>query len=270
MRSIIPSFRRSIVSKESGFSDVVSRPVTSDCGRIGARWGRAQPQRWNHGSNHGLRRQLGLRDLVLSQVLCVVGASWVGVAAGLGRGQAVTWAAAMLLFYLPVGAVVIGLNRIMPLEGGLYVWAHEGFGRMMGFLTAWNLWVYGIAIVAAILYAIPTELAYMIGPRASWLPESHWASLTIVGSIVVAITLAAVRGTGMGQVDSQHRRDGDDDGVHWADFFAGVGDVASCGTAQCGWATNKLRGAVCVGVAAAEFIFAGVIWADAGGRAERA
>jgi len=153
----------------------------------------------NHGSNHGLRRQLGLRDLVLSQVLCVVGASWVGVAAGLGRGQAVTWMAAMLLFYLPVGAVVIGLNRIMPLEGGLYVWAHEGFGRMMGFLTAWNLWVYGIAIVAAILYAIPTELAYMIGPRASWLPESHWASLTIVGSIVVAITLAALRGLEWGK-----------------------------------------------------------------------
>jgi glutamate:GABA antiporter len=150
-------------------------------------------------AEHGLQRQLGLRDLVLAQVLCVVGSSWVGVAAGLGRAQALTWIAAMLLFYFPMAAVVIGLNRIMPLEGGLYVWAHRAFGGLGGFLTAWNLWVYGIAVTAAILYAIPTELAYLIGPRAAWLPESHLASLAIVGCIVAAITAAAVRGLEWGK-----------------------------------------------------------------------
>jgi amino acid transporter len=145
-------------------------------------------------AEHGLKQQLGLRDLVLAQVLCVVGSGWVGVAAELGRAQALTWVAAMLLFYFPMAAVVIGLNRIMPLEGGLYVWAHRAFGGLGGFLTAWNLWVYGIAVTAAILYAIPTELAYLIGPKAAWLPENHLASLAIVGSIVAAVTLAAVRG----------------------------------------------------------------------------
>jgi glutamate:GABA antiporter len=150
-------------------------------------------------AEHGLQRQLGLRDLVLAQVLCVVGSTWVGVAAGLGRGQALTWIAAMMLFYLPVAAVVIGLNRIMPLEGGLYVWAHRAFGGLGGFLAAWNLWVYGIAVTAAILYAIPTELAYLIGPRAAWMPENHLASLGIVAGIVAAITLAAVRGLEWGK-----------------------------------------------------------------------
>jgi glutamate:GABA antiporter len=150
-------------------------------------------------AEHGLQRQLGLRDLVLAQVLCVVGSGWVGVAAELGRAQALTWIAAMLLFYFPMAAVVIGLNRIMPLEGGLYVWAHRAFGRLGGFLTAWNLWVYGIAVTAAILYAIPTELAYMIGPGAAWLPENHLASLAIVASIVAAVTLAAVRGLEWGK-----------------------------------------------------------------------
>jgi amino acid transporter len=150
-------------------------------------------------AEHGLQRQLGLRDLVLAQVLCVVGSGWVGVAAELGRAQALTWIAAMLLFYFPMAAVVIGLNRIMPLEGGLYVWAHRAFGGLGGFLTAWNLWVYGIAVTAAILYAIPTELAYMIGPRAAWLPESHLASLAIVTSIIAAVTLAAVRGLEWGK-----------------------------------------------------------------------
>jgi glutamate:GABA antiporter len=150
-------------------------------------------------AEHGLKRQLALRDLVLAQVLCVVGSGWVGVAAGLGRGQALTWAAAMLLFYFPMGAVVIGLNRIMPLEGGLYVWAHRAFGGLGGFLTAWNLWVYGIVITAAILYAIPTELAYLIGPRAAWLPEDHRASLAIVTCLVAALTLAAARGLELGK-----------------------------------------------------------------------
>jgi len=42
----------------------------------------------------------------------------------------------MLLFYFPMAAVVIVLNRIMPLEGGLYVWAHRAFGGLGGFLTA--------------------------------------------------------------------------------------------------------------------------------------
>ena len=150
-------------------------------------------------AEHGLKRQLGLRDLVLAQVLCVVGSGWVGVAAELGRAQALTWVAAMLLFYFPMAVVVIGLNRIMPLEGGLYVWARRAFGGLGGFLTAWNLWVYGIAVTAAILYAIPTELAYLIGAKAAWLPENHLASLAIVGSIIAAVTLAAVRGLECGK-----------------------------------------------------------------------
>jgi amino acid transporter len=153
----------------------------------------------NIGEEHRLRRQLGLRDLVLAQILCVVGSSWVGVAAGLGRAQALTWVAAMLLFYFPMAAVVIELNRAMPLEGGLYVWAHRAFGGLGGFLTAWNLWVYGIAVTAAILYAIPTELSYLIGPAAGWLPENHLASAGIVILIVAAITVAALRGLEWGK-----------------------------------------------------------------------
>jgi len=148
---------------------------------------------------HGLRRQMGLSDLVLAQVLCVVGSTWVGVAAVLGRAQALTWIVAMLLFYFPMAAVVVLLNHTMPLEGGLYVWAHRAFGDLGGFLTAWNLWFYGLSVAVAILYATPTELAYLIGPRAVWLPESHAASLAIVGVIICAITVAAIYGLEVGK-----------------------------------------------------------------------
>ncbi|MFP5229266.1 MAG: APC family permease [Acidobacteriota bacterium] len=146
-----------------------------------------------------LHRALGLGDLVLAQVLCVVGTSWVGVAGGLGRAQSLTWVAAMLLFYVPMAASVICLNRAMPLEGGLYVWAREAFGDLGGFLTAWNLWVYGIAVVATILYAMPTEISYLIGPAARWLPENRLVSLAIVVFMLAGITLAALRGLELGK-----------------------------------------------------------------------
>src|SRR3984885_8357033 len=49
-----------------------------------------------------LPRQLNLRDLVLSQVLTVVGSAWVGIAAGLGHAQTVVWLLAFGTFYLPM------------------------------------------------------------------------------------------------------------------------------------------------------------------------
>jgi len=150
-------------------------------------------------AEHELRRQLGLRDLVLSQVLCVVGTMWVGVAAGLGKAQTLLWLGAMVVFYLPMAGSVIALNRAMPLEGGLYVWAHKAFGNLGGFLTAWNLWFYGIAVTASILYGIPSELAYLIGPRAAWLPENRMVSIAIVMALIVLLTAAEIRGLEIGK-----------------------------------------------------------------------
>ncbi|HEU5458706.1 MAG TPA: APC family permease [Terracidiphilus sp.] len=150
-------------------------------------------------SAHGLRRQLGLRDLVLTQILYVVGTSWVGTAAGLGHAQTAMWMAAMVLFNVPMAASVIGLNRVMPLEGGLYVWAREAFGDLGGFVTAWNIWVYGVVVTATILYGTPTEIAYLLGPQARWLPENHLASLAIVSVLIVAVMATALRGLDVGK-----------------------------------------------------------------------
>ena len=83
-----------------------------------------------------LKRELGLGDLVLTQILFIVGLPWVGVAAKQGRAHVVFWLMAMMLFYLPSAAVVIYLNRLMPLEGGLYQWAKLGFNELTGFLVA--------------------------------------------------------------------------------------------------------------------------------------
>jgi amino acid transporter len=146
-----------------------------------------------------LRKELGLWDLVLAQVLCVVGSSWVGVAAKLGRAHVVFWLAAMLTFYVPLAAVVIYLNRLMPLEGGLYQWAKQGFGEMAGFLIAWNLWAYAVVVVGAIIFVVPTDLGYMLGPAWGWLAANRWATLALTGSVMAGITAVAVRGLDIGK-----------------------------------------------------------------------
>jgi amino acid transporter len=146
-----------------------------------------------------LLKELGLRDLVLAQVLCVVGSAWVGVAAKLGDAHAAFWVAGILLYYVPLAAVVIHLNRRMPLEGGLYQWAKLGFGEFWGFLTAWNLWVYALVCVATVLFVIPTDISYILGAGSEWLPASRIATFAIVGAVVVVIALVAIRGLAVGK-----------------------------------------------------------------------
>ena len=149
--------------------------------------------------SHTLKRQLTLRDLTLTQIMTVVGSSWVGVAAGLGRAQAVAWISAMALFYVPMAVSVYFLNREMPLEGGLYVWARRAFGDAGGFMTAWNIWTYGLAITATILFQVPTELAFLLGPSGAWIPENHVAVYSLLGLLLGAMVWSARRGLSLGK-----------------------------------------------------------------------
>src|SRR4051812_28856788 len=109
---------------------------------------------------HSLRRELGLTDIVLTQIVYVVGITWVGTAAKLGRSQIVFWLAAMLLFYLPQAAVVIHLTTRMPLDGGLYQWAKIGIGDAAGYMVAWNLWMYAVLLISTVGLIVTTNLSY--------------------------------------------------------------------------------------------------------------
>ena len=119
-----------------------------------------------------LKKELGVRDLALTQILFIVGLTWIGVAGKLGSAHVIFWLLALVLFYLPSTAVVIYLNRLMPLEGGLYQWAKLGFNQTVGFLLAWNLWLYVIVFTSEIGLQCATYLAYAIGPSAAWMTDS--------------------------------------------------------------------------------------------------
>lgn len=109
------------------------------------------------------KKELGLVDLVLQQIVYVVGIVWVGAAAKLGHSHIVFWLAAILLFYLPQAAVVIYLSRALPLEGGLYQWTKLGLGEAAGFMVAWNLWMYAVVLISSIGLVIATNFSYAFG-----------------------------------------------------------------------------------------------------------
>jgi glutamate:GABA antiporter len=146
-----------------------------------------------------LARELGLSDLVFAQILFIVGLPWVGVAAKQGPAHVVFWLIAMALFYLPSAAVVIHLNRLMPLEGGLYQWAKIGFSERIGFLVAWNLWLFAILNTSEIGLQATQYFAYILGPGAQWLTSSK-PVIALVSSLTFgALALVAIRGMSVGK-----------------------------------------------------------------------
>jgi len=147
----------------------------------------------------GLKKELGLFDLVLTQVVFVVGTIWVGWAAKLGNAQMFFWLLAMLTFYVPLAIVVIYLNRLAPLEGGIYQWAKVAFNDFIAFMVAWNLWVFGILVMSGIGLIIKKNIAYAIGPRADWMHENKLVTTLICTLLMVGMIAASRRGLSMGK-----------------------------------------------------------------------
>lgn len=146
-----------------------------------------------------LRKDLGLVDLTLTQVLFIVGLPWVGVAAKQGPAHVVLWIAAIVLFYLPSTAVVIHLNRAMPLEGGLYQWAKLGFNEITGFLVAWNLWLFAILNTSETGLQVTQYLRYILGADGEWLTGSPWFVIAVSTAIVALLVGLTVRGLSIGK-----------------------------------------------------------------------
>jgi len=140
-----------------------------------------------------LRKELRLGDLVLAQVVLVVGATWVGVAGKLGNAHLVYWLAATALFFVPLAWVVVFLNGCWTLEGGLYQWAKLAFGGAWGFLVGWNLWLWAVVNMASLGLEVATALSYAPGPGGAWMATSGpfiaATNVIVVGSLALACAL---------------------------------------------------------------------------------
>jgi amino acid transporter len=147
----------------------------------------------------GLKKPLGLRDLILTQIVFVVGSSWVGTAAKLGTAHLFFWLLAIAFFYIPQAAVVIFLSREMPLEGGLYQWAKLGFNEFAGFMIAWNLWLLSIMVIAMGGMFITTNISYAFGEASAWMRDTKWC-ITLVSCLLVgSLAWTGMRGLALGK-----------------------------------------------------------------------
>jgi amino acid transporter len=145
--------------------------------------------------NGVLRRELGLADLVLAQILVVMVPEFFGTAVKAGRSQVVLWCLAIIFFFIPQAFVVAHLNRLMPLEGGLYEWARLAFNDRIGFLVAWNMWLNVTAQVAQIALVTVTYVSYAFGPRAEWIASNP--RILLAASVVLIAIMMAVAALGL-------------------------------------------------------------------------
>jgi glutamate:GABA antiporter len=146
-----------------------------------------------------LRRELGLADLVFAQVGYMVIPEFFGTAAKAGGYHVALWSLAIVLFFLPLAFLVAHLNRLIPLEGGLYEWARLAFGDQIGFLVAWNLWLYAVIYMAMVGMVTTSFVAYAIGPTMAWITASKWIVLSASFALIAGLILVARVGFHLGK-----------------------------------------------------------------------
>lgn len=118
-----------------------------------------------------LRRELGLRDLVLFSIAGLIGTRWLAAAAHTGPGAVSLWILAVILFLIPSAICIARLSAIYPEEGGLYVWTKASFGEWHGFLCFWLYWI-GLAFwFPSFLMAVTSMASYAFAPQ---LAENRW------------------------------------------------------------------------------------------------
>jgi amino acid transporter len=144
--------------------------------------------------SHGLRRELTLRDLVMMQVVLIVGFHWTGFAAKQGSSQVLVWLLAIVCFYLPLAGVVMKLSRAMPVEGGIYQWVKAGISPFAGFMAAWGITTYVIVNSGSIGSQLASGFAWAAGPSGAWMGTSKWFSLLMTALFCVFSWFVNVRG----------------------------------------------------------------------------
>ncbi|MBV9743440.1 MAG: APC family permease [Acidobacteriia bacterium] len=141
-----------------------------------------------------MRRALGLTDLVLWNIVTVVGLRWVAVAAHTGPGSLSLWVSAGVLFFVPCAFVVDRLSKRYPEEGGFYVWTRELFGPWHGFFCA-------ICYFLSTLFYLPTLLLSGLSMAAVGfgLQQDKWIMVSLSLLIVWMMLAGNVAGLQIGK-----------------------------------------------------------------------
>lgn len=135
-----------------------------------------------------LPRTMGLRDLVLFNVVAVLSLRWFATAAAAGPSSLTLWVLAAIFFFLPQGLAVSDLSARYPHEGGIYFWTKRTYGDGHAFLCGWCYWVNNILYYPNLLMSTAVIGTYVIGRGGTGM-ESDWTY--VLPATLVALWLAA-------------------------------------------------------------------------------
>jgi amino acid transporter len=144
---------------------------------------------WPEENAPQLARVLNLRDLVLFNLVAVIGIPWVATAAKAGPSSLTLWVLAALLFFIPQGLAVIQLSSSYPAEGGIYAWTRKEFGEGHGFLCGWCYWINNVLFYPTLLLGAAVSATYAIGQDQGGLAD-NWNY--VLPFTLIALALAVV------------------------------------------------------------------------------
>jgi amino acid transporter len=145
-----------------------------------------------------LKRELGLRDLVLFYVVSGLSLRWIATAAATGPSALGFWVLAWCGFFLPLAGCVLELSSRYPAEGGLYVWTREAFGPFPAFISAWTYWMSNLPYFPAVLFFAASSLLYA-GRDMHRLAGSHVYFMLFTATVLLLITALNVVGLRTGK-----------------------------------------------------------------------
>jgi amino acid transporter len=146
-----------------------------------------------------LVRALRLRDLVLFNLVAVLGLRHLGTTAKFGPGSLLMWVLAAVFFFIPQGLAVIELSSRFPKEGGIYFWTKHALGEGHGFLCGWCYWINNVLYYPNLLISAAVIATFIFGKEASGLSD-NWAYVLPVtlGTLWLAVLINIV-GLGTGK-----------------------------------------------------------------------
>jgi glutamate:GABA antiporter len=171
-----------------------------------------------------LRKELGLRDLILFNLAALISTRWIGIAAHVGPGTIVLWVLAAAFLLIPCAFVVANLSRRFPEEGGLYIWTREAFGDWHAFACGWFYYISNVFWIPGVLVAGIGMMTYAFSPRMEKLAENPHFILPTAFALLIGIVASNYVGLRIAK---------------WVDNFGGLGAyviviiLVLCGVAAC-------------------------------------
>ncbi|MGH9322528.1 MAG: APC family permease [Vicinamibacteria bacterium] len=146
-----------------------------------------------------LPRSLGLRDLILLNIVAILNLNLVPVAAAGGFSAIGLWIAALLMFFLPQGIAVAEFSTRYPQEGGIYLWTRKLFGDTHGFISGWCYWTNNIFYIPTLLLYLVGIAVFVGGPEFIALADNRVFVFVLSLTLLWAFTALNVLGLGVGK-----------------------------------------------------------------------